>query len=362
MGQRALSLIVLLAVVILIAVLLPYYFDFSSGGAVVTASAVEDGIYRLVNEERREAGLTALSRDSWLDTMAKEYAASGHSLLVELSSDIHYLMCNCWWVTYAGGSSPQLRENTAREQVDYCLEIEDFRETMLRSDARATGVGVATVGDKVYYTQVFDVLNAGDGKGEPVALQENAVAEDPSWEELKEFLRHDDTDEQLYMPGLFVCADFANMLHDRAESLGIRAAYVSVDFVDGPGHAMNAFDTIDKGRVYIDCTGPGLNVAVSGELLGSHDIPVSYDKVAYIASGQEYGLISLDQVYNFEYDFYERWTQDWEDYHTKVELYNQTSDPEEQEALLWELELLQLSLGDYRWEPLGTVERFYVHW
>jgi hypothetical protein len=353
--------------------------------SALTAAEVEDEIYRLVNVERQRAGLTELARDPALDELARLYSGTVFSKAAEDSSDLRYLLANSWWATYSGWW-PKLRRTTAGDQVDYCLENDSLRQAILRSDARATGVGLAVIGDRVYYTQVFDVLNAVCGDGEPVRLYDNPEAGDPLWDQLKEFVLNDDTDKHDYVIGSFVCADFAAMLHNRAEAVGIRAAYVSVDFASGPGHALNAFDTRDQGLVYVDCTGEGLNIATSGDILESRDTTVSYDKVAYVTEGQEYGLVTLDRASSFEYEFYQQWMQQWEDYEAKWDTYEQKADAydaarggrsvisdadehemlhgmyEELEALREELEAQRDTLGEYRWQPMDVVTRVYVHW
>lgn len=351
----------------------------------LTEAEVEDAICTLVNEERQSVGLAALARDSDLDKLARRYSASGFSRNVEQSSDLNYLLCNSWRSIFSGGS-PELREDTAREQVDYCLENYDLRQAMLRNGARATGLGVTILGDTVYYVQVFDVLNSVRGDGRPVQLNENAQAEDPSWELLRWFILDDDTDEQPYIEDSFVCADFAATLHDRAEAVGIKAAYVSVVLADGPGHALNAFKTTDHGLVFIDCTGQGLNAATSGGIAGSQYTTKNYDKVAYLGEGYEYGLISIDRAYYFDYEFYGQWMRQWEEYLEKIKVYEQKADAyeeavggrtvitdpdeyamlqsmhEELESLREELETQEDILGSYRWEPLGLVTDFYIHW
>ncbi len=96
--------------------------------------------------------------------------------------------------------------------------------------------------------------------GHMITLHNNRDATNPSWAELKAFLANDKTDKQLYNYSTFVCGDFAEMLHNNAEASGISAAFVTV--ILGPcsyystsgGHALNAFQTTDKGLVYIDCT------------------------------------------------------------------------------------------------------------
>jgi hypothetical protein len=380
LGEHAVSTIALAMVLALILPLCACLVPAAS----LTEAEVADHIYALVNEERENSGLGDLVRDSHLDELAQSYAASMFSSTVEGQTDLQYMLCNSWWSTDQGWS-PRLSVKTAREQVDYCLENDGLRQAIFRSDARATGVGVAIVANKVYYAQVFDVLNALSGVGEPLKLHENALARDPSWQELRTFVLNDSTDEHQYVPDSFVCADFAAMLHDRAEAVGMRTAYVSVDFADGPGHALDAFQTTDRGLIYVDCTGPGLNVATS-DSIDTRDVPANYDKVAYMATGYEYGLIPLDRASQFDYGFYDQWEQQWRDYKLKAGLYRAKSDAytealsgravisdpaeyariealyREIEALRRDLEAREAVLGSYRWEPMGIVTSFYVHW
>jgi hypothetical protein len=346
---------------------------------------VENGIFTLVNEERLEAGLPALKRDAGLDRLAREYSKSGFSKTVEDSTGLCHLICNCWRSVY-DSASPRLSAETSRHQVDFCLDSPTMLEAICRIDARASGVGVAIVGSTVFYTQAFDVLNVVRSNGQPLMLNENPQAQDPTWEQLKNFVVDDDTDCHQYMEGSFVCTEFAAMLHDRAEAARIRAAYVSVDFLGEPGHALNAFQTTDRGLVYIDCTGPGLNAQTPAAIDGrEHGIP-SYDKVAYMASGSEYGLLSIDQASSFDYEFYEEWQESWweyidhrDAYFQKLDAYEKAlggrtviTDPDEYEllqdmladlrAMEQDLEAEQSVLGGFRWEPLSTVSDSYVHW
>jgi hypothetical protein len=78
------------------------------------------------------------------------------------------------------------------------------------------------------------------------------------------------------------------MLHNNAEKAGIRCAYVSLDMVgysdpynlgiaSDAGHACNAFETTDRGLVYIDCTG---NPDSGG--------PANNDMIVDVQIGREY--------------------------------------------------------------------------
>jgi ssDNA-binding Zn-finger/Zn-ribbon topoisomerase 1 len=129
------------------------------------------------------------------------------------------------------------------------------------------------------YVQCIDSTNTDchsvGSDGQYIELINNPDAKNPTWEELKSFLSQDNTEKHLYIESSFTCAEFAEILHNNAEKAGIRAAFVTVDF--GPEylcgvppiedflagcrgycgglHACNAFQTTDRGLIYIDDTG-----------------------------------------------------------------------------------------------------------
>ena len=89
-----------------------------------------------------------------------------------------------------------------------------------------------------------------------ISLVNNANALDPTWAELLDFLRWDETSQNTYVPDGYVCRHFAMDVHNNAEEAGIRAAYVGMSMRGSAyGHAFNAFKTTDRGLVFIDCTG-----------------------------------------------------------------------------------------------------------
>ena len=74
-----------------------------------------------------------------------------------------------------------------------------------------------------------------------------------TWKELVNFLSDDHTNWNEYIPGKYVCLDFAVDLVANAEKRYIKAWIVGVEFKDGgPGHAFVAFETTDRGIVYIE--------------------------------------------------------------------------------------------------------------
>jgi DNA-directed RNA polymerase subunit RPC12/RpoP len=153
------------------------------------------------------------------------------------------------------------------------------QETIPPQQAIPSSPGPNTQKSSENYVLVNGAILVG-ADGHCITLKNNPDASDPSWEQLKSFLLKDDTDQIPYDFDKFVCADFAERLHNNAELAGIRAAYVCVDL--GPssyyslsgGHALNAFQTTDRGIVYIDCTG--------------FQFGISADKIVDVVVGNDY--------------------------------------------------------------------------
>jgi hypothetical protein len=224
------------------------------------------------------------------------------------------------------------------------------------------------------------------GDGEAIILDDNPEAIDPTYDELVEFIKKDLTDKKDYIeygPNAYVCSDFAEEVHNNAEAAGIRAGWVAVTFEGtDEGHALNAFETIDRGLVYIDCT--------KGSDSGSGDNePQSWDTIAYIRTGEKYGIIHIDRAESLLYDFYVEYAKAWrehkemlKEYNDEVKRYNDEvsekvytiGSPEEQRITKWKEELVKKArilesqkeeLGDYWYESefsSYTVKSARIHW
>ncbi len=154
-----------------------------------------------------------------------------------------------------------------------------------------------------------------DDTGDFIVLINNENAVNPSYSQLISFLQQDKTDEFPYIyttsptktyygtpeshvdlkhiqniidgtaqpSNPDVCADFAERLHNDAEMAGIRCAYVSITLAGNTGHACDAFQTTDRGLIYIDDTGS----------LANQPHPVRAVKTVSIVVGQSYTPVSL---------------------------------------------------------------------
>lgn len=241
------------------------------------------------------------------------------------------------------------------------------------------------------------ILVGGDGK--PIELINNPNATNPTYAMLVAFIVANSVDTNTYFKGgpkAYVCSDFAEDVHNDAEAAGIRAAWVSIDLQgEDEGHALNLFETSDRGLVYIDCTGerhgfvfiPEINKYLKlNPAIFPEPESESNDKVAYVEIGKEYGLLPIDRAESLSYSFYEEYERKWQryerllnDYNDEVAQYNQEIEgkiyhegtPELASIEAWEatlrqqeqeLDELKEELGDFRFEPLGIVEDINMYW
>jgi len=136
----------------------------------------------------------------------------------------------------------------------------------------------------------------------PITPQAPTISEPklqtPTWNQLLEFLKRDNTDAHSYIYPTFVCENFAEMLQSNAHKAGWRCAIVCIRVSGYPdfyhygipsdtGHACNAFNTTDRGLVYIDDT----RAAGGG--------PANQDNIVDIKVGQEYIPKALFPTYGW---------------------------------------------------------------
>lgn len=134
-----------------------------------------------------------------------------------------------------------------------------------------TGEKIAAAYDSGYnngYAQIYEVTyqqardqtydkgyakgyQIGLGAGSKEATATRVELRNPTISQLREFLAGDKTDFNSYTKGEYVSFNFAADLNNNAEANGIRAAYVRIHSREWE-HAIVAFETTDKGLIFIE--------------------------------------------------------------------------------------------------------------
>lgn len=231
------------------------------------------------------------------------------------------------------------------------------------------------------------------GDGKPIELANNPDATNPTFSELLSFISKDTTDTMPYTeagPGANIYADYAEKVHNNAEASGIKAALVKLVFsVSDIDYVLNAFETTDRGLIYVDCSNvDSYKIRKLNYALYSVSPPTrkSWDTAAYIEINKEYGRIELKCATSSSYSFYEEYPMKWKEYEALVSEYNadvarftteietQEYEDESQELAVkdaWNLRLenkkrliseLNAKLGNYWVKLSDTVKEIYIHW
>ena len=91
----------------------------------------------------------------------------------------------------------------------------------------------------------------GYTEGVKAGLGHGYTLKDPTYKQAVKFLQEDETNKNEFLENSYICSHFARDVCNSAEGKGFRSAYVGLIYPKG-GHAIIAFNTIDKGLVYFD--------------------------------------------------------------------------------------------------------------
>jgi len=149
----------------------------------------------------------------------------------------------------------------------------------------------------------------------------------PTWEELQNFLLEDKTDEIPYALDEFDCNGFTITLRDNAWLRGFRSAFVAIGFgQNAAGHAFNAFETTDKGIVYIEPQRDNVAYLEKGSIFAT--IPLDGVKDRFIncdmAPTEFWGDISYTDYTGdiYDYPYYQNYSQRRDFYTDSIDAYN----------------------------------------
>jgi len=154
--------------------------------------------------------------------------------------------------------------------------------------------GYAQTYDVGYQEAYGEAYDKGYDKGYEIGLEagsKEGVATrvelcNPTHKGMREFLARDETDSNPYVAGEYNCVDFSAQLSNNAEANGIRVAYVRIRAEEW-GHVLVAFETADRGLVFIEPQSDREVKLVIGEpfpwyLVGAISPLTSYDPITEI--------------------------------------------------------------------------------
>jgi hypothetical protein len=162
---------------------------------------------------------------------------------------------------------------TERDAIQTELEVTQTELELVKVELQITEARIEA--QKIYYEQkLIEEFEKGRLEGYETALTREVSLRNPTYEELRDFLAQDKTNLNAYVPGKYVCVDFAADLNNNAEAAGIRAGYTWLvyRYINGGKWAnfVNAFQTTDKGLIFIDPqTDREVNIEIGKYYLGN---------------------------------------------------------------------------------------------
>ncbi len=106
----------------------------------------------------------------------------------------------------------------------------------------------ATVRTEVTESSATDIFLSSDSEG---SSSQTIVLKNPTFQDLKDFILRDPTNRNEFVLNQYECRHFATEVNNNAEANGLRVAFVLLGYDRGQ-HAVIAFDTTDRGLVYIE--------------------------------------------------------------------------------------------------------------
>ena len=115
---------------------------------------------------------------------------------------------------------------------------------------------------------VYGICAESEVSSESVGSSSQATElKNPTFNELRDFILRDPTSRNEFVLNQYECRHFATEVNNNAEAEGLRCAFVLLCFDRGQ-HAVIAFDTVDRGLVYIE---PQTDAAIHPEVGGKYE-------------------------------------------------------------------------------------------
>ena len=99
-----------------------------------------------------------------------------------------------------------------------------------------------------------------------VSTNQTIILRNPTFQEVRDFILKDPTSRNTFVLNIYECRHFATDVNNNAEAAGLRCAFVLLCYRKGQ-HAVVAFDTTDRGMIYIE---PQTDAAIQPEVGGKY--------------------------------------------------------------------------------------------
>lgn len=135
-------------------------------------------------------------------------------------------------------------------------ELSQEKQT-LQNELNSREKELTNVNSQIYYTE-NELIKTRNSLNETYCevemRQSDGIYElhNPSYSEAMSFIKTDKTNYKKYDEETFNCAHYSLEVNNESESRGIRCAYVFVNLSGEVAHALVAFNTTDKGILYIE--------------------------------------------------------------------------------------------------------------
>jgi len=164
----------------------------------------------------------------------------------------------------------------SNQHIENSAEVQDMQARMAESIyQRRAEIDSNQAPEPVSSTEVEYV----GADGHVITFIHNSSAVNPTYEQVVSFLKSDTTDQTPYDLNKFTCGDYAEHVQHNAENAGFECGWVFIELDDGYNHACDAFNTTDKGLVFVDCT--------------------TFDSIVSVQDGMEYHPMPLSKLLGY---------------------------------------------------------------
>lgn len=128
-------------------------------------------------------------------------------------------------------------------------------------------IGEQTINSKVNEPSVLPEWSNNTGlSGNVTSNNQTITLKNPTFEEMKGFILKDSTSRKAFVLNKYECRNFATEVDNNAEAAGWRCAFALLCYKQGQ-HAVVAFDTVDRGLIFIE---PQTDSAIDAKVGGTY--------------------------------------------------------------------------------------------